>query len=63
MWFTPDGQLDTTVDADGIIQLGHPRAINSQFFNAVVSPDGTRIALVTNNHKAGARLVILEIEG
>jgi hypothetical protein len=59
--FTADGQLDTTVDADGIIQLGHP-TINSQFFNAVLSPDGTRIAMVTNANAAGARLVVLEVQ-
>ena len=56
--FTADGQLDTTVDGDGIIELGHP-IIDSQFFNAVASPDGTRIAMTTNANAAGARLVIL----
>jgi uncharacterized delta-60 repeat protein len=58
--FTADGQLDTTQDGDGIIELGHP-AINAQFFNAALSPDGSHIAMTTNANEAGARLVILAI--
>ncbi|MCW5696475.1 MAG: hypothetical protein KIS96_07025 [Bauldia sp.] len=55
-----DGTPDTTQHGDGIIQLGHP-TINSQFFGAALSPDGTRIALTTNANEFGARLVVLEI--
>ncbi len=58
--FTPDGQLDTSEDGDGIIQLGHPTN-NAQFFNAVLSADGTRIAVTTNANAAGARLVVLAV--
>ena len=53
------GQLDTAVSDDGIIELPHD-GIDSQFFGAKLSPDGKRIALTTNNNKAGARLVVLE---
>ncbi|MGD9737980.1 MAG: hypothetical protein AB7O56_00150 [Bauldia sp.] len=57
---TADGQLDTSVDGDGIIVLGHP-VVGSQFFTAVLSADGTRIAMTTNADTGGARLVILEV--
>jgi uncharacterized delta-60 repeat protein len=52
------GQLDTTVSDDGIIALPND-TVSSQFFGAAVSPDGTQVALSTNNNKAGARVVIL----
>jgi hypothetical protein len=43
---------------------GLPRdGIDAQFFGASLSPDGRHIALTTNNHAAGARLVVLEIQG
>jgi uncharacterized delta-60 repeat protein len=57
---TPDGQVDTAQDGDGIIELGHP-TINSQFFAAALSPDGMRVALTTNANNNGARLVVLEV--
>ena len=59
--FTADGQADTNEDADGIIELGHP-SIGAQFFNAVLSSDGSRIAMTTNADENGARLVVLEVD-
>ena len=56
------GQLDPSVSEDGILELPH-EGLDAQFFGAELSADGKRIALTTNNHKVGARLVILEIEG
>jgi len=56
--FTADGQLDTSVDDDGIIQLPS-EATDAQFFNVALSPDGERVAATTNDNAAGARLVIL----
>ncbi|MGQ0620492.1 MAG: hypothetical protein ACT4QA_11330 [Panacagrimonas sp.] len=58
--FTEDGQLDTSVDGDGIIELPHPSII-AQFFASRLSPDGKRIALTTNGDPLGARLVVLEV--
>lgn len=58
---TADGALDTTEGGDGIIELGHP-SIDSQFFNAVLSADGSQVALTTNSNDNGARLVVLAIE-
>lgn len=55
------GKLDTTVSSDGIIELpndGNP----AQFFGAAISPDGKHVALSTNNNKAGARVVVLELK-
>lgn len=57
---TADGQLDLSEGGDGIIELGHP-TIDSQFFNAALSSDGTRIAMTTNANDNGARLVVLEV--
>jgi uncharacterized delta-60 repeat protein len=60
--FDKTGQLDASVSDDGIIEL--PRdGIDAQFFGASLSPDGKHIALTTGNHAAGARLVVLEIQG
>jgi uncharacterized delta-60 repeat protein len=59
---TSAGQLDTTVSGDGILELPN-EALNAQFFGAAVSPDGKHIALSTNNDKAGARVVVLELQG
>jgi uncharacterized delta-60 repeat protein len=56
------GQLDTSVSDDGILEL--PNAgIDAQFFGARLSADGKHVALTTNSNKAGARLVLLEVEG
>ena len=55
---TKDGQIDTSVSGDGILELPND-SVDSQFFGASLSPDGARLALTTNNNKAGARLVIL----
>lgn len=58
---TPRGQLDTSVDGDGIIQLGHPK-IDAQFFNVALSADGKHVAATTNASAGGARLVVLEVQ-
>ncbi len=60
--FNNKGQLDTTEGTGGIIELPHA-TIDAQFFNAVTSPDGKRIATVTNAHEKGARLVVLNVGG
>jgi len=60
--FTADGQLDTTVDDDGILLPPAPDNIGAQFFGVALSPDGTRVAATTNNDANGARLVILGID-
>ena len=54
------GKLDTTVSGDGILELPND-TVTAQFFGAAVSPDGKHVALSTNNNKAGARVVILEL--
>jgi uncharacterized delta-60 repeat protein len=59
--FTKDGQLDATVDGDGIIELANPK-IDAQFFNVALSADGKRVAATTNAHNNGARLVVLEVQ-
>lgn len=56
------GQLDPTASEDGIVELPSD-ALDAQFFGAALSPDGKHVALTTNNHAAGARLVVLEIDG
>jgi uncharacterized delta-60 repeat protein len=56
------GELDPSASEDGIVELPND-TLDAQFFGAVLSPDGKRVALTTNNHKAGARLVVLELEG
>lgn len=59
--FTADGQLDTRVSDDGIIEL--PNAtVTQQFFAAALSPDGQRIAVSTSSDDNGARLVVLEVD-
>jgi uncharacterized delta-60 repeat protein len=55
------GKLDTTVSGDGILTLPND-TVGSQFFGAAVSPDGKHVALSTNNNKAGARVVVLELQ-
>lgn len=55
------GKLDTTVSEDGIIALPND-TVGAQFFGAAVSPDGKNVALSTNNNKAGARVVVLELQ-
>lgn len=56
------GKLDASVSGDGILELPNDK-VTAQFFGAAVAPDGKHIALSTNNNKAGARLVVLEIKG
>src|SRR5690606_15592389 len=56
-----NGELDTSVSEDGIIELPND-TVGAQFFGAAVSPDGKQVALSTNNNKAGARVVILELQ-
>ena len=41
----------------------HSSAGSAVFLPDTSIEDGKRIALTTNNHAAGARLVILEIQG
>ncbi len=55
------GKLDTSVSGDGILTLPN-NVVGAQFFGAAVSPDGKQVALSTNNNKAGARLVVLELQ-
>lgn len=57
--FTVDGQPDTRVFGDGIIELPDD-TITSQFFGLALSPDGSRVALSTNTDDAGARVVIVK---
>ncbi len=58
---TPDGDLDGSVDDDGILEF--PSAtILQQFFAVTVSPDGKRIAASTSTDANGARLVILDVD-
>lgn len=57
---TAEGQPDVSVFGDGIVEL--PSAtVDSQFFAAALSPDGKRVAMTTNSHPNGARLVILKV--
>ena len=56
---TADGLLDARVAGDGIIELPGD-AVTSQFFGAALSPDGTRVALTTNNDSAGSRIVVIK---
>ncbi len=56
------GQLDPSAGEDGIIELPND-TLDAQFFGAALSPDGKRIALTTNAHASGARLVVLELDG
>jgi uncharacterized delta-60 repeat protein len=60
--FTADGQLDTSVDDDGILLPAAPDGIVAQFFGVALSPDGTRIATTTNSDGNGVRLVILGVD-
>jgi uncharacterized delta-60 repeat protein len=62
---TANGQLDTSVSDDGILELTHP-TVNSQFFTAALSPDSSRVAMTTNADTTaapagGARLVVLQV--
>ncbi|MDT0618782.1 hypothetical protein RM531_09885 [Salinisphaera sp. P385] len=66
---TPDGQLDTTVDDDGLILLPHDDIQNTsgpvtqQFFTVEATADGSRLAMGTRgNDDAGARVVIVDLE-
>lgn len=58
--FTAEGQLDTSVDEDGIIEFPHD-SIASQLYAAALSADGSQIAMTTNGDDNGARLVILSV--
>jgi hypothetical protein len=60
-----NGQLDTSVSDDGILELPHA-TVNSQFFTAALSPDGSRVAMTTNADTTaapagGTRLVVLQV--
>ncbi len=55
------GKLDTTVSEDGILELPND-ANNAQFFGVALAPDGKHVAVSTNNDKAGARVVVLELK-
>ncbi|ASJ73352.1 delta-60 repeat domain-containing protein [Granulosicoccus antarcticus] len=57
---TSEGQLDTQVDEDGIIELGHD-TIESQFYGIAASADGSHVAVTTNGDDNGARLVVLNV--
>ncbi|MEO0437880.1 MAG: hypothetical protein AAF098_13325 [Pseudomonadota bacterium] len=57
---TADGNRDTTVGGDGVIELGDS-PVGSQFFGIALSPDGSRVALSTNTSDAGARIVVLKV--
>jgi len=60
---TPDGDLDPSVDEDGILELPNT-TITGQFFNVELSADKKRIAATTSSDAAGspgARLVILSL--
>lgn len=54
------GKLDTSVSEDGILALPND-TVASQFFGAALSPDGKQVALSTNSNKAGARVVVLQL--
>ncbi|MGQ7844485.1 delta-60 repeat domain-containing protein [Granulosicoccus sp. 3-233] len=54
-----DGQLDTSVDDDGIIELGHD-SIASQFYAVASNADASRVAVSTNEDENGARLVVFD---
>lgn len=56
---TADGQLDTRVDDDGILEFPNS-TIGAQFFAAALSADGNRVAMSTNGDSAGARLVVID---
>ncbi|MEM7762547.1 MAG: hypothetical protein AAF290_00580 [Pseudomonadota bacterium] len=58
--FTADGQPDTRVFGDGIVELPDD-TISSQFFGIALSPDGTRVAFSTNSDDNGARVVIVKV--
>jgi len=58
---TEDGQLDSSVDGDGILEF--PSAtITQQFFAVAQSADGKRVAASTSSNANGARLVVLDID-
>lgn len=57
---TTDGQPDTQVFGDGVIELPHD-TIGAQFFGVALSESGNRVALSTNNDANGARLVVLKV--
>jgi hypothetical protein len=56
---TVDGQPDTRVFGDGIIELGS-QVVNQQFWGAALSPDGTRVAMTSDSNDNGARLVVIK---
>jgi hypothetical protein len=55
---TAEGELDSQVDGDGIIELGHLQ-IGAPLLKAARSADGTRIAATTDIDRDGARLIVL----
>ncbi|MEM9336208.1 MAG: hypothetical protein AAGA33_15275, partial [Pseudomonadota bacterium] len=60
--FDANGQPDTSVFGDGIIELSDPTGTNiEQFYGIALSPDGSRVALSTRNATNNtARLVVLK---
>lgn len=57
---TADGNRDSSVGGDGVIELGDS-PVGSQFFGIALSPDGSRVALSTNTSDDGARIVVLKV--
>ena len=57
---TPDGQLDTSVDQDGIF-LYEPFEDTSHFYVIAASPDKRRLAAATSSHPDGVVVAILEV--
>ena len=55
------GKPDASVSEDGIIELPND-TVASQFFGVALSPDSKHVAVSTNNSKAGARVVVLELK-
>ena len=55
---TADGQLDTSVDQDGIFELPDAN-ISAQFYAVAASADGSLVATTTNSDDNGARLVVI----
>ncbi|MEM0911219.1 MAG: delta-60 repeat domain-containing protein [Pseudomonadota bacterium] len=59
---TIDGEPDTSVFGDGIIELDN-QVVDVQFWAAALSPDGSRVAMTTNFDSDGARLVVIKPAG
>lgn len=57
---TANGKPDERVFGDGLIELTD-LTVNSQFFAVAKSASGNRIAMTTDQHANGARIVILKV--